>query len=69
MHKYWFGFVGVIVASFCVLGWTGVRIDQAAPPIPERVIAESGRIVVQPGEIKLGQNVWQSLGGMEMGSI
>jgi nitric oxide reductase subunit B len=63
------GFILVIVASFAVLGFAGVRIYQQAPPIPDRVVAADGREVISAGEISAGQNVWQSLGGMEMGSI
>jgi len=35
-----------------VLGWTGVRIYQEAPPIPERVLAENGSEVLPPGAIQ-----------------
>jgi nitric oxide reductase subunit B len=61
---------GIVVAtSFAVLGWIGTRIYQEMPPIPDRVIAADGRDVIAAGEIARGQNVWQSLGGMEVGSI
>jgi nitric oxide reductase subunit B len=69
MKKYWLGFVCVILVSFGVLAFTGVRIYQTAPPIPDRVITTSGREVIGVGEIAAGQNVWQAAGGMEMGSI
>jgi len=38
MRKLWIAFAAVIVLSFAVLGWTGVRIYQEAPPVPTRVI-------------------------------
>jgi nitric oxide reductase subunit B len=69
MRGYWLGFVIVVLASFAVLGFTGIRIYQSAPPIPERVITSNGRELLGPGEISAGQNVWQSRGGMEMGSV
>lgn len=69
MRRYWLAFVAVIVASFVVLGFTGVRIYQMAPPLPDRVVTADGREVIASGEIGRGQNVWQALGGMEMGSI
>jgi nitric oxide reductase subunit B len=59
----------VVVASFAVLGFTGVRIYQLAPPIPERVVTMSGQQVLGAGEISAGQNIWQAAGGMEMGSV
>ena len=69
MRRYWLWFLFVVLASFAVLGFTGVRIYQTAPPIPERVVATDGRVIVGPGEISAGQNIWQAAGGMEMGSI
>jgi nitric oxide reductase subunit B len=55
--------------SFAVLGWTGSRIYQEAPPVPERVVTTTGEELISPGTISAGQNVWQSIGGMELGSI
>ncbi len=69
MKRYWLGFVAVVAASFAVLGWAGVRVYQQAPPVPDRVITADGRTIIGPGEIAAGQDVWRSLGGMEMGSI
>ena len=34
MRRFWLAFAAVIVLSFAVLGWTGVRIYQEAPPVP-----------------------------------
>ena len=67
MRKLWIAFAAVVILSFAVLGWVGVQIYQEAPPIPERVVTTDGREVIEPGEIQDGQNVWQSLGGMEVG--
>lgn len=69
MKRLWVGFVAVLVLSFWVLGWIGTRIYQEAPPIPERVVDTEGHVVIDSGEIAKGQNVWQSLGGMELGSV
>src|SRR5262245_17304313 len=69
MRRYWIAFIAVLAASFAVLGFTGLRIYQSAPPIPEKVIATDGRVVTTGDEIRDGQNVWQAMGGMEMGSI
>ncbi|MBF5045735.1 nitric-oxide reductase large subunit [Simulacricoccus sp. 17bor-14] len=62
-------FAAVLLASFSVLGWVGLRIYQQAPPVPEHVVTTEGRTLFGPGELQAGQNVWQSLGGMEVGSI
>ena len=69
MRRLWLVFVAVLVVSFAVLGWIGTRIYQEAPPIADRVVTSDGKVVVDTGEIEAGQNVWQSLGGMEVGSI
>jgi nitric oxide reductase subunit B len=69
MRKYWLALAFVVAVAFAVLGWTGVRIYQSAPPIPERVVTTEGREVIGRGQIAAGQNVWQALGGMEMGSV
>lgn len=69
MKKLWISFAIVFVSSFAVLGWIGTRIYQEMPPIPARVVTTDGSVVVGDGDIGRGQNVWQSLGGMEVGSI
>lgn len=69
MKKLWISFAIVLVLSFSVLGWIGTRIYQEMPPIPDRVIASDGTVVIPSGDIGRGQNVWQSLGGMQVGSI
>lgn len=52
-----------------MLGYYGREIYRQAPPIPERVMTTEG-LVLFPGEgILDGQNVWQSLGGQQLGSI
>ena len=68
-RKLWIAFGLVVVLSFAVLGWTGWRIYQEAPPVPEQVVTTAGEVVIGPGDIHDGQNVWQSMGGMEVGSI
>ena len=69
MKKLWISFAVVFTLSFAVLGWIGTRIYQQMPPIPAQVISTDGTIVVAEGDVQRGQNVWQSLGGMEVGSI
>ena len=39
------------------------------PPVPDRVVTEDGTEVFTGQDIKDGQNVWQSMGGQELGSI
>ena len=69
MKKLWTIFAIVVLVSFGILGWIGTRIYQQMPPIPDRVVTADGTVIIASGEIGRGQNVWQTLGGMEVGSI
>lgn len=69
MRRYWIAFIVIVLVGFCVLGWAGWRIYQQKPPIPDEVITYDGQVVISPGEIAEGQNVWQAMGGMELGSV
>jgi len=69
MKRYWAAFVAVICVSFAILGWTGLRVYQEAPPIPQRIVTSEGQPVVPDGSVALGQNVWQAMGGMQVGSV
>ncbi len=69
MKRLWLGFWAVILISFSVLGWAGLQIYQQKPPIPSSVVIDGGGIMIPEGQISEGQNVWQSMGGMEVGSV
>src|SRR4030095_14047626 len=69
MKRLWIIFIAIFMFSFTVLGWVGVEIFRQAPPIPKEVVTTDGRTVVAAGDISNGQNVWQAMGGMQVGSI
>ena len=58
-----------LIASFTVLLYFGGQIYQKAPPIPETVETTHGDTVYTRADIEQGQNIWQSLGGMQQGSV
>ncbi len=58
-----------MVFMFGVLLLLGAEIYQKAPPIPDIVKSSSGDVLYTRNDIETGQNVWQSIGGMEQGSI
>ena len=60
--------VGMVV-MFSVLLLLGREIYREAPPIPEVVRAQSGETIYTREDIQHGQAVWQSIGGMQQGSI
>ena len=68
-RKLWLTFAIVVVASFAVLGWFGREIYRQAPPIPDRVVTTEGRVLFTGNDILDGQNVWQSTGGQELGTV
>lgn len=69
MKKLWMIFIAIFVCSFGVLGWVGTEIFRQAPPIPHEVVTTDGQVLISGDDIQNGQNVWQAMGGMEMGSI
>jgi nitric oxide reductase subunit B len=69
MKRLWIAFIAVVAISFAVLGWAGLRIYQQKPPIPDTVVTTDGQTVVPSGYVIEGQEVWRSMGGMELGSI
>lgn len=68
-RKLWASLAALLVVSFSVLLWAGGEIFRAAPPMPERVIDAQGREVFTRSDIERGRQVWQSFGGMQLGSI
>ncbi|MCB0824351.1 MAG: nitric-oxide reductase large subunit [Bacteroidales bacterium] len=67
--KLWIGFILVMVISFGILGYYGIEIYKEAPPIPEKVVDPNGTVIFSSQDIKDGQNIWQSMGGQEVGTI
>ena len=69
MKKLWILLISIFIFSFCILGWVGAEIFRQAPPIPKEVVTSEGAILFTGTEISDGQNVWQAMGGMQVGSI
>lgn len=69
MKKLWIVFTAVLLISFVVLGFIGSEIFRQVPPIPDEVVSTDGRVVIPKDSIMDGQNVWQAMGGMQVGSI
>lgn len=67
--RLWIGFALVMLVSFGVLIYYGGEIYRQKPPIPAKVITENGETLMTNQEIKDGMNIWQSIGGQELGSI
>jgi nitric oxide reductase subunit B len=65
----WIGFTLVMVISFSIMLYYGREIYREAPPIPEKIMSKSGTVIFTGQQIRDGQNVWQSLGGQEVGTV
>jgi nitric oxide reductase subunit B len=68
-RKLWIALAAVVVVSFAVLLGVGHQAVRSGPPIPARVVTTDGRALFDGATIQDGQNVWQSIGGQEIGSI
>jgi len=67
--RLWIGFALVVGLSFLVLGYFGYEIYMQAPPVPEQICSQEGKVLFTADDIKEGQSVWQSIGGQEVGSV
>ena len=67
--KLWIALGVVMLLSFTVLGLVGYKAIHNAPPIPGKVVTADGRVLFTGETIRDGQNVWQSTGGQEIGTI
>ncbi len=67
--KLWAVLALVFIASFGVLLYYGGEIYQEKPPIPDRVVTDTGKVIYTGQDIQDGQNIWQRMGGQEVGSI
>jgi nitric oxide reductase subunit B len=69
IKRLWIILIVGMIAMFGILLLLGAEIYQKAPPIPAVVTSRSGEVLYTRSDIETGQNVWQSIGGMEQGSI
>ncbi|MEQ9546801.1 MAG: nitric-oxide reductase large subunit [Marinobacter sp.] len=72
MAKYrrlWFLLIAIVGITFTLLGYFGAEVYRAAPPIPDRIVSANGDTLMTEESILDGQTAWQSVGGMQLGSI
>lgn len=68
-RRLWTILIIVLAGSFAVLGYFGREVYRTAPPIPAQVVTQSGELLTTKEGILDGQTAWQSVGGMQLGSI
>jgi len=66
--KYWLALVGVLVVCFSILGYYGVEVYRQSPPTVS-FVDENGKVFIEQESIYKGQEAWQSIGGMQVGSV
>ncbi|PWW46905.1 nitric-oxide reductase large subunit [Melaminivora alkalimesophila] len=68
--KYWYTLIGVLIVTFSLLGYYGAEVYRTAPPIPGQVLVQgSDEPLYTRDGILDGQTAWQSIGGMQLGSV
>ena len=68
-RKLWFTLIGVLIVTFSLLGYYGAEVYRTAPPIPAKIVTAGGEVLYTNESILDGQTAWQSVGGMQLGSI
>ena len=68
-RKLWTWLAVIFLVSFGILGLIGRDIYVKAPPVPERVVTTDGGPIYTRTDIQEGRQVWQTLGGMQLGSV
>lgn len=68
-RKLWWLLIATLGITFGFLGYFGNEIYREAPPIPGVVQNEAGEVIMTRDSILDGQMAWQSVGGMQLGSI
>ncbi|MFK7976453.1 MAG: hypothetical protein AB8C02_09975 [Halioglobus sp.] len=69
IRRLWVILALVLISMFGLLLFYGGEIYPEKPPITAQIVSDSGELVFTREDIQNGQNIWQSLGGMQRGSI
>jgi nitric oxide reductase subunit B len=69
LKKSWWLLGSTTIVAFLILGFFGREVYRQAPPIPEQVVTSNGHVIMTKDDILTGQQVWQSTGGQQLGSI
>ena len=55
--------------GFAILGYLAIRIYQESPPVPGRIVSDSGQTVFTENDIRAGQESFLTYGLMQYGSV
>ncbi|MCK6487353.1 MAG: nitric-oxide reductase large subunit [Planctomycetes bacterium] len=65
----WLFLLLTVGATFLLLGFFGREVYRQAPPLPNRVVTPDGRVLFTQDDILTGQQVYQSIGGQQVGTV
>jgi nitric oxide reductase subunit B len=65
----WIVLAVAVTGAFVIVGFFGREVYRHAPPIPDQVVTEDGQLLMTQDDILSGQEVWQSIGGQQVGTI
>ena len=68
-RRLWWGLGTLLVVGFGVLLWMGGEIHRQMPPMPDAVVTDGGDTVYTRADMERGRQVWQSIGGQQLGSV
>lgn len=68
-RRLWLLLIFTLGVTFSLLAYYGVEVYRQAPPIPSKIMTEDGSLLITRDNILDGQTAWQSVGGMQLGSI
>jgi len=68
-RRLWWILGVMFVVSFGALLLIGSEIYREMPPIPETVVSQNGDVIYTRDDIQRGRQVWQTLGGQQVGSV
>lgn len=63
------GVVLTFIVGFAILGYLAIRIYRESPPVPARVVSESGQAIFTAEDIRSGQEAFLTYGLMQYGSV
>lgn len=69
LKRLWLALGLILIASFGTLGFLGREIHREAPPVPAAVVSAAGDVLYTKDDIQTGRQVYQSMGGQQVGSI
>jgi nitric oxide reductase subunit B len=68
-RRLWIFLALTVGATFILLGFFGREVYRQAPPIPSQVVTTDGKVLFTKDDILTGQQVYQSIGGQEVGTV